>query len=133
MRAQRPCLLTLALAVALSIAACGDDDEPGDDTPPTRQDVIDACASYSEVACLAFGACLGWDEQEIADCTEEEIASCEPDLEAESCWPAQEAGFLACFDVEDEPCAELCNERGFCFDFCPYVCPDEDEAALTGR
>jgi hypothetical protein len=135
MRVQRSCLVTLAHAMAVVlalVAGCGDDDGPVDTTPPTRQEVIDACAGYSEVACQAFGACLGWGEEELADCIADEIASCEPDLEAESCWAAQEAGFLACFDIEDEPCAELCNQNGFCFDFCPYICPpDEEEAAAA--
>lgn len=115
-----------ALAL-LALFACSDPEPP----PPTRDDVLTACAEYGRAACTAFAPCLGWSDAELAECIREEAADCPDELQDESCWPDQLDAYERCAGVESESCEEVCP-NDFCLDNCFYFCPANREQHLEG-
>jgi hypothetical protein len=109
---------TVSMATLL-LAACDSPEGP----PPTRQEVLEACIEYADATCRAFATCLGWTQDELDDCVDEERGDCPATIGGESCTSRQLDAYVGCTaDVEGEACDDLCSENG-CFASCSVFCP----------
>ncbi len=131
---RRILFLALLAAVAWAASACdgggsGDDDE-GVTSAPDPVAAIAACKDYTETACRKFGACLGENQAWINDCIADDYAqhgSCEQQVQTDICLLHHADAVQACADqLGGETCDQACGDDGFCFDYCPYYCPEQD-------
>ena len=108
-------------AATLLCTACDASEGP----PPTREEVLEACVDYADATCRAFARCLGWTQDELDDCVDEERGECPSTIGRESCTSRQLDAYLGCTaDVESETCDDLCTELG-CYAACSVRCPAE--------
>ena len=117
-------VLGLGAVLILVSVACSDPEPP----PPTRDEVISACEDLARVSCRKFGECLGQTAAEVDDCIADAIARCPGELEAsDSCWANQLENYVDCSaTTTSDSCDDTCNDQGFCFVYCSYVCPPVD-------
>jgi hypothetical protein len=134
---RRSLLLALLAAAAWAASACdggGRGPDDGDDgivtSPADPVAAVAACKAYTETACRKFGTCLGESQAWIDDCIADDYAqhgSCEQQIQTDVCLLHHPDAVQACADqLAGETCDQACGDDGFCFDYCPYYCPEQD-------
>jgi hypothetical protein len=120
-RFSRTCA-TAALAMAMSLAACG-----GSDGPPRDpwEHLMTACTTYAEAICNKDAQCVPPEE---ATCMSTQLAGCLSDGQqgGPSCVPAAASAIEGCAaSLTAMTCADYCTTDAsgtFCFAPCVWLC-----------